>query len=193
MDHGPGAEATEMHADTRSRNIQLPADVDLIIAVWSITKPGTVVRMDDQGSAMVKRSARQFATRWARRNPRTLAKAAGTIASHPVRTVRFVGHARQANEVARDPRAAPAASRGFGAVRDAGRAELTDPELWRVLGETALTLAKRLRRVAQAPRAAAPDHASRRHRGGGRRRLGRRHLDHFAKGVRNVIRSNTSP
>jgi hypothetical protein len=26
-------------------------------------------------------------------------------------------------------------------VRDAGRAELTDPELWRILGETALTLA----------------------------------------------------
>jgi len=109
--------------------------------VWSIIKPGTVVRMDDQESAMVKRSARRFATRWARRNPRTVAKAAGTVASHPVRTVRFVGHARQAKEVASDPRAAPAASRGFGAVRDAGRAELTDPELWRILGETALTLA----------------------------------------------------
>ena len=90
---------------------------------------------------MLKRSGRRFATRWARRHPRTVARAAGTVASHPVRTVRLVGHARQANEVARDPRTAPAASRGFGAVRDAGRAELADPELWRILGEAALTLA----------------------------------------------------
>jgi len=109
--------------------------------VSGITESGMNFAMDDQETALVKRSARRFATRWARQHPKTVAKAAGTVASHPVRTVRLVGHARQANEVARDPRAAPAASRGFGAVRDAGRAELTDPELWRVLGETALTLA----------------------------------------------------
>src|SRR5262245_48178086 len=99
--------------------------------VCGVTKPGTVVPMDEEQTVVVKRSARRLATGWARRHPRTVARAAGTVAVHPRRTVRLVGHARQANEVARDPRTAPAASRGFGAVRDAGRAELTDPELWR--------------------------------------------------------------
>ena len=179
---------------TPSRNPLLATQTNPIIAVWSIINPGTVVRMDDQESAMVKRSARRFATRWARRNPRTVAKAAGTVASHPVRTMRFVGHARQAKEVASDPRAAPAASRGFGAVRDAGRAELARPRVVadpRRNGADAGELSTSESR--SATRSAAPDHARRPHRGGGRRRLGRRHLDHFAKGVLKVMRSNTSP
>ena len=97
--------------------------------------------MDDQHAAFVKEEARRFATRWARRHPRTVAKAAGTVASHPVRSARLASGVKQAADVARDPRTAPAASAGAGAIRDADRSALADPELWRVLGESALTLA----------------------------------------------------
>jgi hypothetical protein len=97
--------------------------------------------VDDQHTAFLKQEARRFATRWARRHPRTVGKAARTVASHPVRTVRIASGAKQAADVARDPRTAPAASAGAGAIRDADRSALADLELWRVLGESALTLA----------------------------------------------------
>jgi hypothetical protein len=97
--------------------------------------------VNDHHKEFLKQEARGFAARWARRHPRHVAKAAGAVAAHPVRTVRIASGVRQAADVARDPRTAPAASAGASAIRGADRSALADPELWRALGDSALTLA----------------------------------------------------
>jgi hypothetical protein len=97
--------------------------------------------VNDHHKEFVKQEGRRFATRWARRHPGHVARAAGTVAAHPVRSVRIASGMKQAADVARDPRTAPAASAGASAIRGADRSALADPELWRVLGGSALTLA----------------------------------------------------